>query len=174
MVQFTDIFLFSHGWNNDWTVATRRYEDFIDGFIKMRQSRGLPMPSPYRPVLVGIFWPSAILGWDEEEAPQIAAGDPRALQDRAAAQDRDLLREVARALPPKQVERFYELAQKPEMTEPEALELAKILRPLYASAGDEVGSGAAPSAKEIVKATRSDSAPLELNRWNFPGAFVYI
>ena len=24
---YTDLFLFSHGWNNDWTVATERYED---------------------------------------------------------------------------------------------------------------------------------------------------
>jgi hypothetical protein len=23
---FTDIFLFSHGWNNDWNAATERYE----------------------------------------------------------------------------------------------------------------------------------------------------
>ena len=26
--KFSDIFVFCHGWNNDWTIATERYEHF--------------------------------------------------------------------------------------------------------------------------------------------------
>jgi hypothetical protein len=59
--EFSDIFLFSHGWNNDWTVATRRYESFIQGFMDLRQEQGIAAPEGYRPLLVGIFWPSAVL-----------------------------------------------------------------------------------------------------------------
>src|SRR5262245_15184585 len=44
---YSDIFLFSHGWNNDWTAATRRYESFIHGFQTLRRQQGLAMPSGY-------------------------------------------------------------------------------------------------------------------------------
>ena len=70
---YTDIFVFSHGWNNDWKAATARYESFIGGFMEMRSSQGLAAPPGYAPLLVGIFWPSAILVADDEQAPQIAA-----------------------------------------------------------------------------------------------------
>ena len=77
--QFTDIFLFSHGWNNDWTVATTRYENFLSGYMKMRQEHELPVPTGYRPLLVGIYWPSTALVFTEtEKGPAIAAGDPDA------------------------------------------------------------------------------------------------
>ena len=31
---YSDIFVFSHGWNNDWSTATKRYEDFIEGLLE--------------------------------------------------------------------------------------------------------------------------------------------
>ena len=77
---FTDIFLFSHGWNNDWTVATNRYEHFMRGYMQMREEHGLTMPAGYKPLLVGVFWPSTVLTFSEKEkGPQIAAGDPAAV-----------------------------------------------------------------------------------------------
>ena len=39
----TDIFVFSHGWNNDWNVATKRYRDFIGGYLAHRAAAGLPI-----------------------------------------------------------------------------------------------------------------------------------
>src|SRR3712207_9553591 len=30
---FTDVVVFSHGWNNDWAAATERYNDFVDGLV---------------------------------------------------------------------------------------------------------------------------------------------
>ena len=54
----TDVFLFSHGWNNDWKAATKRYESFITGVQSLRTKHNLRLPDPYRPLLVGIFWPS--------------------------------------------------------------------------------------------------------------------
>ena len=93
--RFTDVFLFSHGWNNDWTVATKRYEDFMNGYMAMRRAHGLPVANPYRPLLVGVFWPSTALTFGaSEEGPEIAAGDPDAM-DRAVAEER---RPCARSL----------------------------------------------------------------------------
>ena len=31
--RYTDIFVFSHGWNNDWPGAVRAYRHFINGFM---------------------------------------------------------------------------------------------------------------------------------------------
>ena len=38
---FTDVFLFSHGWNNDWAVATKRYDDLeeLHQGVQPRQGR---------------------------------------------------------------------------------------------------------------------------------------
>ncbi len=95
---FTDIYLFSHGWNNDWTVATQRYESFIAGFMTMRRTHALTFTQPYRPLLVGIFWPSTALVFGEGEAgPEIAAGDPGAI-DVAVAAERQAVGDVAEQL----------------------------------------------------------------------------
>ena len=64
---FTDIFLFSHGWNNDWTVATTRYEEFLRGYMGMRRTHQLPTATPYRPLLAGVFWPSTALTFGASE-----------------------------------------------------------------------------------------------------------
>jgi hypothetical protein len=50
---FTDIYLFSHGWNNDWKDATDRYQSFIDGYSKLRAARQLPLPDGYHPLRRG-------------------------------------------------------------------------------------------------------------------------
>lgn len=69
----TDIFLFSHGWNNDWRAATDRYERFVSRFIEVRQASWNPPDRAFRPVCVGVFWPSAALVAPWEQAPVIAA-----------------------------------------------------------------------------------------------------
>ena len=148
---YSDIFVFSHGWNNDWKVATRRYEHFIEGFMKMRQTYGLPAPAGYKPLLVGIFWPSAVLVTENEEAPAIAAAG----EDVPAQQE--AVQELAARLPPASVERFYALSQRDVLTEAEGLELARILQPIYAEGDSEV-SAAAPSAEDLLAAWKAASA----------------
>jgi hypothetical protein len=145
---YTDVFLFSHGWNNDWTVATNRYEHFINGFTGMRGKYSLRVADPYRPLVVGVFWPStALVFGDSEEGPQIAAA-PEAF-DEAVADERQAVRDIAEQLPEAAVQRFYELAQKHDLTEGEARELAKIVQPLYAGSDDEIGVGSTLSSDEI-------------------------
>jgi hypothetical protein len=149
--QYTDIYLFSHGWNNDWQATTGRYENFIEGFMRMRQSSGLPMPAGYRPLLVGIFWPSTALVKDSERGPQIAAASPEQM-DEAVADERQSVREIADALPDEAVDRFYALIQQETLSEEEALELARLSEPLYRSVGDELPDDVARSPEDLVAA----------------------
>jgi hypothetical protein len=150
---FTDVFLFSHGWNNDWKTSIARYEDFLKGYMDLRRRHSLPVPAPYRPLMVGIFWPSTALVFGEKEkGPSIAAaGDPAAM-DEAVAEERAEVREIAEQLPDADVERFYELVQKESLTKEEALDLAGIAQRLMAAGGgDETPSEAPPSAEEILR-----------------------
>ena len=147
--KYTDIFLFSHGWNNDWATATARYEGFMNGYMQMRHNHNLPMPEPYRPLLVGIFWPSTALVFTEEEiGPGFAAGDPTA-SDEAVAEERFEVRELAQELEADKARRFYELVQKKALTQQEAFELAEIAVIFY-SADDELGDASAVSAEDIL------------------------
>lgn len=168
---YSDIFLFSHGWNNDWTVATKRYEDFLNGYMTMRRDHNLPMPPNYSPLLVGIFWPSTALVFGEsEKGPQIAAGDPAAV-DEMVAEERREIRELADELPPDQARRFYELTQKRSLTEPEALELAKIAKVFYHEKDEELQLEAPLSEEEIVTlwAAASPEAEEDLEDFGLAG-----
>ena len=160
----THVFLFSHGWNNDWAVATRRYESFLEGFVSLRERYRLPVPAPYRPVLAGVFWPSTALVFGaSERGPAMAGGDP-------VAEERQQVEDLAAALPPERVERFYELAQQDALERDQAVELAEILRGIAGGAEDEIGAGDLPPAEEIVSAVASDDEDAELGDFGTVGA----
>ena len=159
----SDIFLFSHGWNNDWQTATNHYENFISGFMKMRRDNNLPVPPNYRPLLVGVFWPSTALVKDDEQAPQMAAD---AVDDDEVADERATIRGVAEVLPDAKVERFYELTQRERLDETEARELAGILQPLFGSQSDDLSNMSAPSVDELLQIWQR-TAPAEEEKVNF-------
>src|SRR5687768_17592274 len=62
---FTDIYIFSHGWNNDWrdavgddrsgAASTGGYRGMIESYINLRRNHKLAYNRPYRPLLIGIF-----------------------------------------------------------------------------------------------------------------------
>lgn len=137
----SDVFLFSHGWNNDWTAATRRYEDFIRGYRDLRQQQNLPLPPGYKPLLIGIFWPSTALVFGEgERGPQFsAAGGPEAAVDAAVAAERQEIEELAADLEPEQAEVLYRLSQKETLNEEEARELAALAVHFRGGEDDELG-----------------------------------
>ncbi len=157
---FTHIFLFSHGWNNDWTVATGRYEDFLAGFVKMRRQHNLPTPTGYKPLLVGVFWPSTgLVVGESETGPAMAAADDPGEMDARVAEERAQVRELALSVPKGSVERFYALAQRNDLDEAEALELARLLLANAQGGNDEVGVTKAPTAQEMVNVARSAAPP---------------
>ncbi|MEZ5875568.1 MAG: hypothetical protein R3D30_12355 [Hyphomicrobiales bacterium] len=149
---YTDIFLFSHGWNNDWSAATKHYEHFLRGYMKMRASHDLPMPDSYKPLLVGIFWPSTALAFGESErGPSMAAANPETMD--AVVGDRlDEIAAIAEEMAEDDAARLYELAQKDELGSEESLELARLLARIYDEPDDELGFDDAVSAEDLVAA----------------------
>lgn len=73
----SDVFLFSHGWNNVFAEALDRYRDFIQGYIAQRTRFEVRMPAGYKPVLIGVIWPSTSFVMPWERGPEIA-GVPNA------------------------------------------------------------------------------------------------
>lgn len=150
---FTHLYLYSHGWNNVWEVATKRYDDFLKGYVDMRAQYGLQLPKPYRPILVGIFWPSAALAFGEDErGPGFAAAAGRTPAEEEAIED------IVAALPDGARQRGRELLMKQRLEKAEALEVARMTRPLFAVPDDETGGAAIGSPEEIVALWRSETA----------------
>ncbi len=154
----TDVFVFSHGWNNDWASATRHYQEFIDQFNQQYAEAWHPPNRDYRPVLVGVHWPSTVLVARDERGPDIAGGDIAggdiAGGERDAAQEDDLAVELlAEGLDAVQAGRFYELADRPALSTEEALEFATLLAPVLSGPEDELGSGpdVTPDPEDLVR-----------------------
>ena len=63
----TDVFLFSHGWQGDVPAARRQYRDWVGAMAERRSDRDrIAQSRPnFRPLLVGIHWPS--LPWGDED-----------------------------------------------------------------------------------------------------------
>ncbi|SFI58133.1 alpha/beta fold hydrolase [Planctomicrobium piriforme] len=153
---FTDIFLFSHGWNNDFPTALASYEGFIQGYSEMRRSRGLTAPPGYRPLAIGIYWPSAILLFGSEAGPQIAASLPASSAEMSEIELQD---EIARQLPEQNLERFYALSQSDKLNSLEAEVLASLLLLIPPGSSDEIGDDQIPNSKDLVEVWKRFQEP---------------
>jgi pimeloyl-ACP methyl ester carboxylesterase len=155
----TDIFLFSHGWNNDWSAATKRYEEFITGFQALRASQSLPMPADYKPLLVGVFWPSQSLTlFESETGPGFASTS--AVQDADVGAMQGLLTDIAAQLPPASRARFHTLASAEVLNTEESSELAALLAGVLRDVTDaEAGNAKAPSADDLLASADALTAP---------------
>lgn len=80
---FTDVFLFSHGWNNDWDAALGAYQGFIRQFQRVRATYAVEVGRDYRPLLCGVFWPATALVMPWERGPDLAALDDDPESERA-------------------------------------------------------------------------------------------
>ncbi|WP_154402072.1 alpha/beta fold hydrolase [Ornithinimicrobium cavernae] len=148
----TDVFLFSHGWNNDWAAATRNYTRFIDEFNQQYAAQWHPPGRDYRPVLVGVHWPSTSLVLPSERGPRIA-GEPEA--DVAGGVEELRVDLLAQHLDADGAARVYDLADRPEISLSEATELAVLIAPALAGHDDEVPGGdgpdSVPDPEELVR-----------------------
>jgi hypothetical protein len=153
---YSDIFIFSHGWNNGWAQASRRYDDFIKGYAQLRETYGLDDKPDYNPLLVGIFWPSISLLLPWEHGPKFAA-DPLDAQDEQVEFERRGVDEIAAEVPAESRGRFYELVQRESLEETEADELAEILADQYQGAEDELSE---PSSAPDIATLRGAWAAL--------------
>ncbi len=140
----SDVFLFSHGWNNTFEAAASNYEQFINGYIQQRAQLGLTAPADYQPILVGVIWPSTSFLFPWEGGPQIAADSAA-----EAARTEEMLRLVASNLPPDNAADLVEIIDgRNEVTEEAARQAAKIL--LDGLRGTDPGEGSPPPEVEEV------------------------
>lgn len=148
----TDIFVFSHGWNNDFGSATDRYKSFINGLEALRKEKALPVPDPYRPIVVGIFWPSQAFEWfASETGPAFAGGDGGNAGDTAETRAFDAAAAgVAATLPQEQRARFDELATTRSLSRQQAEELARLLASSIEAGADDEGPARAPRAEDLL------------------------
>lgn len=115
---FTDVHVYSHGWNNVFNEATDHYSEFFSEYFKLRAAEGLD-DGEYRPLLVGVLWPSTALLSEAERGPGLAGPIDAAVM------------ELADELPAASRTRFLALAGSPTRLEREAaLELASLLCPV--------------------------------------------
>jgi hypothetical protein len=153
--RYSDVVVFSHGWNNDWAQATARYESFVNGYLRILPERPL-VDNPHRPLLVGIFWPSIALITESEEAPDIAGGG--AGRDEDVAAERAIIEELGQALPAEQTEEFYALIQHEELDPGAARELAAMFLPLLGSDLTEAGDTEPPALDDVMAGWREKPA----------------
>jgi len=111
------------------------YRNLIASYGRLRSTRQLGYPRPYRPLLIGIFWPSAWLVLPWEHGPQIAADDPQQASAAIAA-ERRALEEIVKSIDADDTEAFYTYTQQDRLSESDARDLARMLLPIYARAGD--------------------------------------
>lgn len=149
---FTDIHLYSHGWNNVFKEAVSHYTEFFTEYFALRAQVGLHA-ADYRPLLVGIIWPSTVLVSGRDQTPGFAATEP--IAERAAALEADLaaMQDLASELDPADTTRFFELIDRPQVNGAEALELARMLLPLMAREGaDREGIPQKTTPESLVQA----------------------
>ncbi len=143
---YTDVFMFSHGWNNIFSVAVERYKQFAAKYIDQRKKLNLKLPDPYRPVLVGVIWPSTSLVMPWETGPQIAAaGDST-----AGRIQEEMLQMVLHELDDQRGAILAEFVDAGEVTDKRDAEtLAGIIRAALIPP-DEPDIGTAPTSDEII------------------------
>ena len=151
--QFTDIHIYSHGWNNIFKEAVEHYTEFFTEYFEIRKITGLSEAN-YRPMLVGVIWPSTALVSEAEEAPEIAADMSVTMRAGTAGDMLFAISELASALPNADVPRFFQLAGKDSLlTRQETLELARILLPVFQhEAADQEGIPQEVTPEKLLKA----------------------
>lgn len=149
----TDVFWFSHGWNNIYQQALDGYRSFIDGFIAQRKQFNLPVPQPYRPILVGVIWPSTSLVLPWEKGPVIAAdvADPQSQRELEEMQSF-----VVDALDPEAAAALRELLDgSTGLAGPTARSAADLVRQALGSVTDDETGDTAPAVDDLLEAWRA-------------------
>lgn len=148
--EFSDVYLFSHGWNNDWAAALDRYKRFMESFRRLRAEHGLDLGGrEYRPLLAGIFWPSTALVLPWERGPEFAADGGDVVADSV---DRVLLAELAEDVSPEALPRYYELVESETLDAGEARELIGLVSRVYGGGDPDIEGDPGRDIEETLAA----------------------
>lgn len=136
----TDVFFFSHGWNNTFDAAAAAYCRFISGYA----SQGGGPGALDKPVLVGVVWPSISFTMPWEDGPLIA-GDSRDDE-----RERGLRDEASEVLSRADAERLDDLlSRRGKLPPDEAREAAELMLRFLPGTDPEEGA-APPTADEVL------------------------
>lgn len=141
---YRDVYVFAPGWNNDFDASLQLFRRFFEGFLAAR-----PPDPHWKPVFVGVQWPSMVIVFPWEKGPKPAGGsDDEDFQKRAIA-------EIASELDNHEAQRFIALAVRPTLSPQERQELARLTRAALAigSMGD-IGEQA-PDEDELTESWRA-------------------
>jgi hypothetical protein len=136
----TDVFFFSHGWNNTVDFAVAAYRRFISGYASQGGGPGVLD----NPVLVGVVWPSISFNMPWEDGPFIA-GDPRDHE-----RERGLRDEASETLSRADAARLGDLlSRRGKLPADEAREAAKLMLQFLPDTDPEEGA-IPPTADEVL------------------------
>jgi hypothetical protein len=155
--QATDVFVFSHGWNNTYAQALDAYRGFAKGFVAQRSQLGQAGPAGYRPLLVGLIWPSTsfVLPW--EQGPDIAGGPSGgASPDRDAqtdAQTEAMLADVTESMSEDDAAALTEIVDgQGALDDEQARAAAELVRSSLWSESDPDSGAPPPDVSEVLEA----------------------
>ncbi|MFH8251042.1 alpha/beta fold hydrolase [Microbacterium sp. B2969] len=146
---FTDVIVCAHGWNNIWKDALANYKGFIDRLAEIHARTGVRPTRPYRPLVIGVFWPSTSLVLPWEQGPRIAGqggGDAEVL-DEWEVDDQSV---VAESVAPGDLAEFYELSEADTLDAAGARRLAELLLSAAGDGEDELPTAATETTVEDV------------------------
>ncbi len=166
----SDVFIFSHGWNNDFDAAVDLYREFMHNFEQLERDHPRPGGATFDPLFIGVLWPSIWLSFDN--GPAIAAADDDPVLDVVRGElERSLAGHGADAAA---IERVRALLAKPSLGAIEAEELATLVAPAFGPIRDDEASGSeratAPSdllfaLDAVQQAQRGPTASADPDDW---------
>ena len=160
----TDLFVFSHGWNNDQATARHLYERFFAQMERLIEARPTTLRAGVTIGTAGVFWPA--MYWPDETNP---ARDAASIGDEMS--DGELVRHLKAVYPASLHATIDELARllDEKSSDPAALErfhaLMSTLAPtpdVVASeedAGEEVGLFGSPAQEVFERMNAADPLP---------------
>lgn len=77
----SDVIIYSHGWNTEYPLAKGRYEEFLRGLSDIDSEYPKNQNGPFKPLMIGIFWPSTILVFPSDKTPEIASSSDSIQKD---------------------------------------------------------------------------------------------
>ncbi|HEX9942457.1 MAG TPA: serine/threonine protein kinase [Thermoanaerobaculia bacterium] len=93
----TDLFVFSHGWNNDPKTARDLFQRFFAGVKKLLDNPQLPKRRQAKVGTAGVIWPSILFPDEEKAAASAAAGGAAGFG--GGGQERDFFTELRKVFP---------------------------------------------------------------------------
>jgi pimeloyl-ACP methyl ester carboxylesterase len=140
---YTDVYVFAHGWNNGFDESLALFRNFFRGFLAAR-----PTDPNWRPVFVGIQWPSSVIVFPWERGPQLAADRDTEFQSKAIA-------DIGESMDATSQLRFSELAARESLSEDERDELLRLTALSLRDAGFSESGESAPDPDTLLGAWRS-------------------